>query len=265
MIATRKLRPPVKRHGGKAYIARRIIAYFPPHRTYVEPFVGGSSVLLNKVPAEREVAGDLDAGLINLWTCLAKRPEWLADELALLDYTEANFETAKTWLAAPFAPLRCAGYLVRNRFSRGGLGKTFAWSNRLRGGQPGDVNAWETIRSELPAIAARVKAVEFNCCDALQLIRSVDGPDTLFYLDPPYLHETRTVRDAYDHEMSRDQHVALLDCLLSCKGNVAISGYRSPLYDEALAGWRRVEWEIANHSSQTKMKARRIECLWMNY
>ena len=51
MKTTAKLRPAVKRHGGKAYLARRIIARFPGHETYVEPFAGGPSVLLNKPPA----------------------------------------------------------------------------------------------------------------------------------------------------------------------------------------------------------------------
>jgi site-specific DNA-adenine methylase len=36
----------------------------PPHRAYVEPFVGGGSVLLNKPRAEAEAAFDADTALI---------------------------------------------------------------------------------------------------------------------------------------------------------------------------------------------------------
>jgi DNA adenine methylase len=267
MAAAKKLRPPIKRHGGKAYLARRIVALMPEHRVYVEPFIGGGSVLLNKRPADREIAGDLDAGLIRMWWSL--QGENLAPflgTLAEMNYDEATFNECESWAKSGFGPMRAVGFIVRNRFSRGGLGKTFAWSDRLRGGQPGDVNAWETIRAELPAIAERVANVEFHESEALPLIWSYDGPDTLHYCDPPYLHETRTARKAYEYEMSREDHVALLHTLMNVEGTFLLSGYRSELYDYAatLGNWHRVEWDLPNHSGQGATKQRRVECLWSN-
>lgn len=263
-VAARKLRPPVKRHGGKAYLARRIVDLMPPHETYIEPFLGGGSVLLNKPKAEREIAGDLDAGLINLWQqirinhgfrCAVGHP-----------YTLDTFEDARRWLDNPHPLSQAVGYMIRNRFSRGGLGKTFAWSDRLRGGQPGDANAWDTIRAELPAIAERVKDVEFFAREWWEVVPTVrQAAETLVYLDPPYLHETRTAKAAYEHEMTTDQHLDLLEWVNTTKARVMLSGYRSPLYDEALKGWRREEWDLPNHSGQGKTKQRRIECLWMNW
>lgn len=256
--ATRKLRPPIKKHGGKNYLAARIIARMPPHRVYCEPFIGGGSVLLNKPRVDREVAGDLDAGLVNLWQILAARPELITGALARVPYEEASFRAALSESARHNA----VSYLVRNRFSRGGLGETFAWSERLRGGQPGDANAWDTIRAELPAIAARVKDVEFRCVDALQLIREVDSSTTLHYCDPPYYHTTRTVRDAYEFELTDAQHVDLLRTLCGCEGAVMLSGYPSELYAAALPAWTLETFDLPNHSSQAKTKARRTECLW---
>jgi DNA adenine methylase len=272
MIATRKkLRPPVKRHGGKAYLARRIIGLFPQHRVYVEPYLGAGSVLLNKPKSLREVAGDIEPGLMGMWTALASRTEQFVAYLAGISYSDAMFGWAITQTeeavlhdSIPDA----AAYLVRNRMSRGGLGKDFAWSERLRGKRrpggpiPGDLNAWNTIREELPVIAERVKHVEFNCCDAIQLIRSNNHPGCLVYCDPPYYHATRTHTKAYDHEMTHDQHVELLDVLLGCEGKVFLSGYANPLYDGRLAGWKRHEWNLPNHSGQGKTKQRRIECVW---
>jgi DNA adenine methylase len=207
------MRPAVKWHGGKAYQAKRIVRMLPPHGTYVEPFAGALSVLLNKPRSAREIAGDLNADLIGFYYCLQDRPGELIGRRRAIPYTEASF----AWSLQPGgdddALTTAARFLVRHCFSRGGLGKTFAWSDRKRGGQPGDLNAWQTILAELPRIAARLSGVQFENVDALELIRRHDGKDTLFYLDPPYIHETRTARRAYAYEMTDREHTRLLDAL----------------------------------------------------
>jgi DNA adenine methylase len=91
-----------------------------------------------------------------------------------------------------------------------------------------------------------------------------DGSDTLFYLDPPYVYQTRTARDAYQYEMDDQQHARLIEAIFSCRGKVVISGYANKLYDHALRGWERHEIDMPNHSSQSKCKQRRIEILWLN-
>jgi DNA adenine methylase len=63
--------------------------------------------------------------------------------------------------------------------------------------------------------------------------------------------------------MSEADHVRLLETIRRCRGMVAISGYRCPLYDRALAGWERVEWDMPNHAGQGRAKARRVEVLWL--
>jgi DNA adenine methylase len=82
-------------------------------------------------------------------------------------------------------------------------------------------------------------------------------PELLIYCDPPYLPETRVKRKVYRHEMSRADHERLLKALTRCRCSVAISGYASKLYDEALAGWRRYSrWCI------TRGGTLREEILW---
>lgn len=88
------------------------------------------------------------------------------------------------------------------------------------------------------------------------------APDVLLYVDPPYLGETRTSRQ-YLHELSRpEEHLELLDALLSCRSAVVLSGYPSPLYDEALTGWQRIE--IATTTRQGNTRGERTEVLWIN-
>jgi DNA adenine methylase len=66
-----KISPPLKWHGGKHYLAKRIVAMMPPHLHYVEPYAGGLSVLLAKDPeGVSEVINDLNRCLINFWVVL---------------------------------------------------------------------------------------------------------------------------------------------------------------------------------------------------
>lgn len=99
------------------------------------------------------------------------------------------------------------------------------------------------------------------------MIQQQDGPRTLFYLDPTYLAETRTVPDVYAHEMTPEQHSELLEVLAGIQGRFLLSGYRSAMYDEAAkaAGWNRFDIEIDNKSGSGKKKNKRVESLWMNY
>ncbi|SMX29154.1 D12 class N6 adenine-specific DNA methyltransferase [Pelagimonas phthalicica] len=89
--------------------------------------------------------------------------------------------------------------------------------------------------------------------------RLIDQPDTLIYADPPYVMETRKGGDLYDFELTDDDHIRLLEILTSARCMVMISGYRSGLYDEALAGWRRIDY-MAN--TRQGMAA---ESLWLNF
>lgn len=59
--------------GGKGRCYQRIINLMPPHRTYVEAYLGGGSVMLHKRPAATNIGIDLDGDVIEAWsTHLAK-------------------------------------------------------------------------------------------------------------------------------------------------------------------------------------------------
>jgi len=150
--------------------------------------------------------------------------------------------------------------------SRGGLANAFAWSDRLRGGKPGDVNAWETaINNTLPQIVHRIKDLRVLHDEAIDVIKEHDSENSLIYCDPPYLKSTRTSTKTYGREeMSEDDHRELGEVLNACKGTVIISGYPSDVYDEIFKGWKVIEKGIVNHSSQQKIKQIKTECIWVN-
>lgn len=68
---TKKINTPLKTHGGKYYLATKIVALIPKHTRYLEPYAGGLSVLLAK-PYEgiSEYVNDLNGELTNFWRVL---------------------------------------------------------------------------------------------------------------------------------------------------------------------------------------------------
>lgn len=256
-----KLRPLVKIHGGKYYLASWIISHFPPEYckySYCESFIGGGSVFLQKKSSVIvEYINDLDSNLIALWKFIRAGNY---SSLNKLTYGQETFDKA---LAGDY-PLPIREYIVR-RMSRGGMGKTFSWSDRLRGGIPGDVNAWNTALEQLPLIKERLKNTSISNEDALEFIDAHNTYFSLHYVDPPYLHKTRTASNVYSNEMSEKDHEELLHLLDGHRGKIILSGYDSKLYRDKLSNWNFKTKNIVNHSSQSKKKQQRTECLWMNY
>lgn len=80
------------------------------------------------------------------------------------------------------------------------------------------------------------------------------------YCDPPYVLSTRGGREYYEHEMTDADHARLLAVLKSLPCPVLLSGYPSPLYEAALTGWEREEFEV-----MTRGHTWATEVLWFNY
>jgi DNA adenine methylase len=261
---------PLKIHGGKHYLASWVISHFPPHTHYLEPFFGGGSVLLAKDPVgTSETVNDMNAHLINFWRVL--RDPCLFNQLAmqatLTPFSEYEFWDAHSQLTSTNPVIRACGFLVRNRQSRQGLERDYATpSRRTRRGMHEGVAAWLSAVDGLPEVHERIRRVEIRQMPAVEFIERYDHEDALFYCDPPYLPETRTVKDAYKHEMNADDHAVLLDALAAIRGKFVLSGYPSELYAkyEKHCGWSRAEKFIDNKAGSGDSKRTMTECLWMN-
>jgi DNA adenine methylase len=260
----------VKWHGGKHYLAEWIVSHFPPHLHYVEPFFGGGAVLFARDPTRNwmeghpeahtgdngqvrsyhsgasEVVNDVHQELTNFWRVLQDPEKFprFQRRVEMTPFSQVEWEAA-------FEPSgdeaeRAAKFFIRYRQSR----QASAWLSAIEG---------------LPEAHGRLRGVVILCQDANQVIRTQDGPFTLYYCDPPYVPETRAAASIYEHEMSVEEHRRLLETLLAVEGKVILSGYHNPLYDEMLAGWRVAERLIDNKSGSGKTKQMRTEVLWMNY
>ena len=126
----------------------------------------------------------------------------------------------------------------------------------------GVVSRWLGSVEALPDIAARLQRVQIENRPALQIIDLYDGPETLFYCDPPYVHDSRGDSKAYGFEMTDAEHRAFARRINQIKGFAAISGYQCTLYDELFKDWRCIKAPAKQCHSIKKL---RQEVLWVNY
>jgi len=259
-------------NGGKQYLAKRIIDSMPPHVHYVEPYFGGAVLLAKDPKGVSEVASDLHGDLTNFWEVLQGDDTFARFRRAVeaVPVSRARWQDARDGLekrpdADPVQ--RAVWFFIACRQSLAGRMDSFAplSRNRTRRGMNEQCSAWLTAVEGLPAVHARLKRVVVECSPALEVIRREDGPETLFYADPPYLHQTRSATEVYAHEMTEADHAELLALLKGVKGKVMLSGYPSPLYGRELAGWRRETFDLPNNAAGGKGKRRMTECVWMNY
>ena len=126
-------------------------------------------------------------------------------------------------------------------------------------------SAWLSSIEGLADVHERLKRVVVLCDDAVRIIRQQDGERTLFYLDPPYVHSTRSAADAYQYEMDESAHDELLETIRQCQGRVMLSGYPNKLYDRILCDWNRCDRKIDNKVSAARSKRIMTESLWYNF
>jgi DNA adenine methylase len=126
---------------------------------------------------------------------------------------------------------------------------------------------WANMPDAMAAVGHRLSGVVIENRPALDVMQRHDGPETLHYVDPPYVPETRSGKGrsggvryhAYRHEMTVEDHRELATALRELVGMVILSGYPSGLYDELYAGWARIERESLADGAR-----KRTEVLWCN-
>lgn len=246
--------------GGKQRIAEKIVALFPAHDHYVEPFGGALSVLLAKRPSKIETVNDLNGSLMTFWRVLRDRPADLERACALTPHSRAEYEAS---IEPPLGDdletaRRVWVQLTQARGAR--LGRISGW-RFVYGSNMTPLSRYLTgYLKRIAPCAERLRSVSLECRDALDVIGTYGRPGALLYVDPPYLGETRYGSQYQDEMLDPAAHAALLDLLLATPAAVVLSGYTSSLYEDALTGWQR--YEIP---SRGMTGAARTEVVWTNF
>lgn len=260
--------PVLRYHGGKFRLSKWLYGFFPAHEIYVEPFGGAASVLLRKPRSHGEVYNDLDQDIFNLFQVLRdeKGAARLRELCELTPYSRDEFQLAYLHTDDPIE--RARRTIVRSAMGFGSGAATghktgFRCEARRQHGTTAAV--WAKYPAVLSWVCQRLRGVNIENRPADRCITSHDTATTLFYVDPPYLIDTRVIGGSgkvYRHELTHQQHVELLQQLLGVQGMVALSGYASELYSDMLVGWQ-CETKQARISAGAGT-ALKTECLWLN-
>jgi DNA adenine methylase len=258
-------RPALRYHGGKFALAEWIVNLMPRHKVYVEPFGGGASVLLRKTRSYAEVYNDLDGEIVNLFEVLRDRTmaAQLMEQIYLTPYARTEFEKSYVPATDPVEQARRTLFRASaGHSSSAATGQKTGFRNDTTRARKTPCATWANIAPGLVEITERLQGVIIENKPAIDVLREFDGAGTLFYVDPPYVFDTRGSRYAgrmYRHEMTDDEHRQLAAMLHSIEGMVMLSGYHSTLYDELYGDWQQVQ-----HRAYTDSNNNQTEVLWMS-
>lgn len=275
----KRLRPLTRYYGGKSDLFKWL-EHLAPHQyplmTCVDACLGAGSFLLNKKPSIIDIGSDLSPRMINIWQVIKEPLTYLRFTRIVRDihhnrsqFLELQFAT-KSEDYADDNVYRAAIDLALCHLSHSGKGQSYSFCHD-ENTHKRHVNAWVNFKAMyLPKIHQRLQGCQIqyrSVFDLLDVFRNTGK--TFFYIDPPYMPETRTSDVKYDVDWTVDDHKRLLASVINSKCKIMISGYNTPLYESTLtsAGWN-VKTKVVDNKMGFGSGAvvnQRVEYLWRNF
>lgn len=270
-----EIKSPINWFGGKYYMKDTIISLFPEHKTYVEGFGGAGHIIFAKQPSEVDVYNDINEGLYLFFKLLRQEntKDKLISAIQLTPYSREEFYNCRdTYKESNIDDIEKARrFYIRTMQSFSSIGTAWSYSkNKSRRGMSQAVSKYlGNVDDNMLSLIDRLREIQVEHLDVIDLLDKYDSDDTLFYLDPPYIAETRTNANVYDKEMPIDKHKELIQKICNVKGKVILSGYDNPIYEELLNnGWSKINiglYANRNREKDNEKTKLKDEYIWVNY
>ena len=202
--------------GGKRALASKIIALFPEHKTYVEPFAGGAQVFFRKEPSKVEVLNDLDREIANFYRVCQQHYEELVRYMRFTLVSRAWFDLLQATDSNTLTDIqRAARHLYLSKTCYAGLVRRRNYSVRVD--EPPGLNP-ERLPSLIEETHHRLARVQIECLPYEEVLARYDRPATLFYLDPPYYE-----RKLYRYNLEPEEFAVMAERLGKLRGKFVLS------------------------------------------
>lgn len=233
--------------GGKSQLARTIIELMPAHKTYVEVFGGAGWVLFKKTPSATEVINDINDDLINLYRVIKFHFDAFLAEFDQLLFSRTIFNEMHKNDRGLTDIQRAAKFYYLLRASFGcQLDGSFSYSKERKS----RLKLGDELRTHLQSIHARLQQVIIENAGYDYVIKRMDSPDTLFYLDPPYWD----CENMYGKGIfGKDDFYALKEQLDEIKGKFILSLNDVPEVRELFKDYnmqhKKIRWSVNNRAA----------------
>lgn len=240
---------------------------------YTIDVFGGSGIIALNCDNEMIVYNDLHEGLYTFFKLL-RNPETsqkLINKIQMTPYSRQEFlECKATWEKEEDEIEKARKFYVVTMQSVSTNGGWSYSKNKSRRGMSQAVSRWlGNIEQNLPDMIEKLITMQVENLNCIELIHKYDSVDTVFYLDPPYIQETRLMKSGYKYEFTIEQHIELVETLKNIKGKAVLSGYEHEIYKPLETnGWhKQLLGEYAKHSEKiVEIEHKKgKEFVWINY
>jgi DNA adenine methylase len=234
------VRAPFPWPGAKSRSVKHILPHLPYRSGYGEAFGGSAAVLLSRNGSPLEVFNDRFSGVTTFYRVIrdGRKMNALLDRLQLCLHSREEFVWSKaTWKDCEDEVERAARWYYMVMTSFAAQARHFG---RCTGGKAQMGPKLKNNLKLFPEVHKRLLHVQIENQDWRAMLKDYDKPDFVWYLDPPYYEYCKGM---YECEMTKDEHVELLERIFHLDGFVALSGYENPMYDRY--SWdHRYEWTV---------------------
>jgi DNA adenine methylase len=241
----------LRRLGNKKKIAKKIQAYFPPHKIYIEPFFGAGGMFFNKPKAKYNIVNDLDSDVFNLFQVVMNQKEELEKAFYmmpihsdLLNYWKENEETEPIKKALRF--------LFLSNFTF--MGKP----NNIKFGTENPKNSFYKNIENTFEFLKDVQFLNFNFKDVFKKVQIKEPNDVFIYCDPPYLGTSNN----YSHSFKEEDSFDLFEANEKTGCKWAMSEFDHPFI---LQQAKERNLNVIEIRERQNLKNRRAEILVTNY
>lgn len=169
--------------GGKFFVAGKLVALFPEHDRYIEPFIGGGSVLFRKKKTESEFINDKDEEIIFCYKLIQELADQQLEALRKMDWKTSKETFNKLLTEYKESPEHNDPVYKFYRYTyikaASDAGEMRSYDDRAEG-------EVMKLTERLMKLKERLAGVKIENMDYKDFVKKYSTESSFTFLDPPY-------------------------------------------------------------------------------